>query len=110
MQKSYTNRGFGLIEFTDSYGEKCSIQESSSASDCAIWLGINEANPIVMASQALEVGISTHAKVGWIPYPIPSQVLLSTRMHLTRKQVKELLPILKHFLKTGGLDISDSKL
>jgi hypothetical protein len=40
---------------------------------------------------------------GWVDFEIPKEVILSTRMHLTRKQVKELLPILRQFVKTGYL-------
>jgi hypothetical protein len=42
---------------------------------------------------------------GWVPYPVPEDVLLSTRMHLTRDEVAELLPILKRFVETGELDV-----
>ena len=40
---------------------------------------------------------------GWVKFEIPKEVLLSTRMHLTRKQVKELLPLLQKFVETGEL-------
>ncbi|EES51170.1 hypothetical protein NE172_01985 [Clostridium botulinum] len=40
---------------------------------------------------------------GWVAYPIPEDVLLSTRMHLTRGQVKELIPILQKFVDTGEI-------
>lgn len=35
------DRGFLRGEFTDRYGEKCSIQKSSLASEDCIWLGCN---------------------------------------------------------------------
>jgi hypothetical protein len=38
-----------------------------------------------------------------MPYPIPKEVLLSTRMHLNREQVKEIIPILQKFVDTGDL-------
>jgi hypothetical protein len=90
-----TNRGFDLIEFEDLYDMKCSIQKSSLATDDAIWFGIDDIEPKIMAKDTPEGG------VGWVPYPIPDNVYISSRMHLTRDQVKELLPILKHFVKTG---------
>mgnify|MGYP006958843775 CR=1 FL=1 len=37
------------------------------------------------------------------PYEIPKEVLLTTRMHLTQKQVKDLIPILQKFVDTGEL-------
>lgn len=98
-----TARGFDLIEFVDRYDAKCSLQESSLASEPAIWFGCNDANPQIMASDAKRLGISTNSDSGWIPYDIPSHVSLNTRMHLTQDQVKELLPYLKRFAKTGSL-------
>lgn len=94
-----TGRGFAIIEFEDRYGEKCSIQKSSLATENAIWFGTNDANPRVMASS-----IDPDA-TGWVKYHIPDDVLLSTRMHLTQEQVQELLPILTHFAQTGELKV-----
>lgn len=73
LSRKPTERGFGLITFTDYYGEACSLQESSLAlyqepGSGAVWLGT-------------EAG----------------------RMHLTDGQVKDLIKELKHWLKTGHL-------
>lgn len=92
LKKSVTHRGFDLIEFNDLYGEECNIQKSSLATQDAIWFGIDTANPQIFRTGE-----------GWKPYPIPEDVLLTTRMHLSQEQVKELLPILTHFAKTGSL-------
>lgn len=97
------NRGFQTGEFTDRYGNKCSIQKSSIATEHCIWLGIDEATPKIMASDAHKLGIKTTETVGWIDYNIPKEVYISTRMHLTQQQVKDLLPLLKKFAKTGEL-------
>lgn len=97
LNKGYTSRGFGNIDFVDMYGEKCSIQKSSIATVDAIWFGIDDANPQIMASKTKEGG------TGWVPYEVPKDVLLTTRMHLTQEQVKELLPILQEFAETGEL-------
>jgi len=99
LKKGYTNRGFGHIEFIDRYGDKCSLQKSSLATEDAIWFGIDDASPKIMASKTMEGG------TGWVPYEIPKDVLLTTRMHLTQEQVKELLPILQEFAETGELPI-----
>ncbi len=98
-----TGRGFATGEFSDRYGAKCSIQKSSLATEDAIWLGIDDADPKILASQAHKYGIETMATTGWITYPIPEDVLLHTRMHLTRDQVAALLPVLQHFVDTGEL-------
>lgn len=92
-----TERGFAKGQFTDRYGAKCSLQTSSLATESAIWLGVDDANPQIMASDTLQGG------TGWVPYPIPKNVLLTTRMHLTQDQVAALLPALQHFVETGNL-------
>ncbi len=92
LKKGFTNRGFSYIEFKDMYGSECSIQKSSLATEDAIWFGVNSADPEIMVEDK-----------GWLPYEIPDSVLLTTRMHLTQEQVKELLPILQTFAETGKL-------
>lgn len=103
-----TIRGFNLITFKDRYGDACQIQESSLASEPAIWFGVADANPKVMASQAASLGVNTAETCGWVPYPLPEEVLLSTRMHLTVDQVKSILPILENFVKTGEVSLPES--
>lgn len=103
MQRSDTNRGFTRYLFTDRSGAKCSLQKSSLAFEEAIWLGVDDAKPQVLAREAELVGVHTRETTGWVPYPIPDQVLLTTRMHLTQEQVRELLPALTHFAETGEL-------
>jgi len=78
--KSKTNRGFALVQFRDNNDELCDIQRSSAATADKIWLGTNSANPRIMASQTEQGG------TGWVDYPISKDVLLSHRMHLTRRQ------------------------
>lgn len=103
MKKSKTQRGFSLIEFKDRYGSKCSIQKSSLAEEDAIWFGIDDPDPKIMACNAIKEGIYTNQTTGWIPYPIPEDVLIHTRMHLSQDDVKKLLPILQKFVKTGEI-------
>jgi len=97
LRECFTNRGFKLIEFEDRYNQKCEIQKSSLATEDAIWFGVADADPKIMASKVMEGG------TGWVKYPIPEDVLLNTRMHLTRKQVEALLPILECFVNTGEI-------
>jgi len=108
MKLTTTQRGFALGEFEDANGQLCSIQKSSAC--CVneeegeyIWLGNVDAAPVVMASTAHLVGVKTNETTGWVPYPVPQDVLMHTRMHLSQRQVKELLPLLRHFVKTGEL-------
>jgi len=73
----------GLIvgAFTDRNGRECVIQESSVPSESCLWLGV-------------DLGLNGE--------PIPGG-----RMHLTRELVLDLLPILRHFARTGSLGYDD---
>jgi len=97
MKKKYTERGFALYEMVDLYENNYSLQKSSLATEDAIWFGIDDANPQIMASKIIPNG------TGWAKYTIPKDVLLTTRMHLSRDQVKELIPILQKFVDTGEI-------
>ena len=73
------DRGFLKGKFKDRYGEQCSIQKSSLATEDCIWLG--QDNPTVDAQGRF----------------------CGCRMHLTQAMVAELLPMLQHFVETGEL-------
>lgn len=75
-----TSRGFSLIEFKDSNGEKCSIQESSSVSP-HLWLG--QENPTVIEHDGEKIFLC--------------------RMHLNQKQARKLISFLQKFVETGRL-------
>lgn len=45
MEIKKTERGFARAEFVDLYGTNCSIQESSLATEWAIWLGVDKEDP-----------------------------------------------------------------
>lgn len=92
MNIEKTQRGFDHSSFVDRYGHKCSIQKSSLATEDAIWLGIDEADPKILSNDN-----------GWIAYELPSEVFLTTRMHLTKDMVRDLLPTLQRFADTGEL-------
>jgi hypothetical protein len=93
-----TNRGFKVAEFIDRHGEKCSIQESSLATEYAIWLGLDD--------------IKLQVK-GWHPaWPEryrkmtkeeQKNILTAGRMHLTQEMAAALIPLLQHFVETGRL-------
>jgi len=97
MKRDVTVRGFGIYNFNDYYDAECSIQKSSLAIVDAIWLGVDDPDPRIMASKVMEGG------TGWVKYPIPEDVNINTRMHLTQQQVKDLLPILEKFAETGEI-------
>ena len=106
-----TERGFEIIKFDDRYGVECSLQQSSMSGDddeppghTAIWLGPNDADPKIMKSQAEAHGVSLPPGEvsGFMPYPIPDAVLLTTRMHLDRQLVVQLVYRLRTWLETGS--------
>lgn len=103
MVNGKTERNFPFIAFEDFYGTLCEVQISSLATQDAIWLGVSNVNPVILHGDAKRLGIKTDATTGWVPYPIPSEVLLSSRMHLTRDEVAALLPVLQHYVNTGEL-------
>ena len=93
-----TSRGFKIGEFKDRYGLPCSIQESSLATENALWLGIDDPQPKILAFH-----VNGGKPDGWVPYDIPEEVLLSTRMHLTEEMAEALIEKLQGWLDTGEL-------
>lgn len=90
MKVKKTKRGFDLLEFKDSKGVECSIQRSSIATQDAIWFGCDDANPQYFIP---------NGNPSWRKLEVPKDTVMNTRMHLTRKQVEKLLPILQRFVK-----------
>jgi hypothetical protein len=97
MKKEKTNRGFDIYSFKDLYDEPCHIQKSSLATDDAIWFGIDNARPIILASKVIKGG------TGWVDYPLPADVFINTCMHFNREQIAEIIPILQKFVDTGDI-------
>jgi hypothetical protein len=95
-----TPRGMSL-DFKDIYGLPCSLQQSTLASEPALWLGVDDPEPKIMKSKALAHGLPLPVGEvsGWMPYPIPDDVLISSRMHLNVPQVKALIGHLQQWLK-----------
>lgn len=73
-----THKGLRVANFTDRYGESCSIQRSSINGEDCIWLGRDDP-PSNGNGQPL------------------------ARMHLDRRLVRELLPALIQFVNEGTL-------
>jgi len=84
LERSKTARGFGLIEFADRYGQHCSLQDSSLATEAAIWLGVDNTGPNIKGGPNEQYNEPVNA-----------------RMHLTQDMVKQLLPFLTEFAETG---------
>jgi hypothetical protein len=95
MKVEQTNRGFDIAEFKDKYGEQCSLQKSSLATEDCIWLGISKPKLTVFEN-------SNRGK--YLVADMPDNMSVNARMHLTRDMVKELLPYLTKFVETGDID------
>lgn len=108
MEINRNARGFSYTEFTDLYGKKCSIQNSSLSTQDAIWFGIDDASPQIMSRDAIKLGLRQETfderDNGWVNFEVPKEVLMHTRMHLSREQVVELLPVLQQFVETGYIN------
>ena len=94
MKLVQNQRGFLAGKFTDSYGNSCSIQKSSLATDDCIWLGIDKPGLTVFENKDMGFYIKTELPENWV---------VDSRMHLSREQVAELLPALLRFVETGEL-------
>ena len=111
MKIEKTVRGFSLIEFVDDNGEKCSLQKSSSALEDKVWLGIDDAKirefyPIPRETDEAWIEISQEEVEAKLKHRPQNEIhYRNQRMHLTRKQVEELLPHLQKFVETGDIYI-----
>lgn len=113
MDVTTTNRGFELIQFRDGNGKQCSIQQSSAIDSTAdglvfpgssyLWIGVDDASPRIMASEAAEHGVATTETTGWVSFPVPKNVLMTTRMHIPRDQVPDIIATLQRWYDTGSL-------
>lgn len=113
-----TQRGFSLTAFVDRNGRECSLQTSSALdfSHCdpdddkcmsrsMLWLGINDVKPVIMAQDAIALGIPTGGvSNGWVPYEVPSSVLMSSRMHMTIPMVKDLIHDLQRWVDIEDIE------
>lgn len=79
MRKKKNDRGFSYIEFDDYYKQKCSLQMSSLATNAAIWLGVDNTGPLMDSKP------------------------VNHRMHLTKREVKKLLPHLIKFIESESI-------
>lgn len=95
--KALNDRGFLTGTFIDNYGKECSIQESSACASNGdegwyIWLGMN--NPDI--HKGIRHGAGEKIELG-------EEYDVFSRMHLSQKKVKEMIPHLMYFVETGSL-------
>ena len=106
-EMGFNARGFSRMDFTDRYGEQCSLQKSSLATEDAIWLGVNEPKLIEFCPTPRETDEAwfdvTQGAMEKVKHRPQNEMYLSGRMHLTRDMVKILLPYLYNFVNRGEL-------
>lgn len=86
-------RGFEVVEFKDYYGYDCSLQQSSLADyeppgSSAIWLGLEGDSPKIHSVTKEPLGM---------------------RMHLSLKQVKQLITVLNLWVANGSFKEAHEK-
>lgn len=111
MHEIISPRGFRGVQFRDSHGNLCTVSQSS-ATDLTgqppgasfLWVGVVDAHPQILQQDAVALGLMDDPGgqlTGWVDYTIPEEVLLHTQMHLSRKQVAELIQLLSSWLETN---------
>lgn len=115
MRTKKTHRGFSIIQFKDSNGKSCSLQKSSIAFEDLIWLGIDNAKivefyPLPRATDESCFELDKEYIEERLKHRPQNQIYFENqRMHLTRKQVKKLLPHLQAFVETGSIEVKNDK-
>lgn len=102
MKRVITQRGFLLYTFADRNGVRCSLQKSSLSTEDCVWLGCDE-----IGLRRFEPGNGWSAVELQQDHPFGIVHVANTRMHLSREQVKVLLPLLTIFAETGELRNAD---
>ena len=98
MKLKKTKRGFSLREFTDYNGVECRIQKSSLATEECIWLGASK----LRVQEFVAFGNPAWKDVEF-ENTLEHHFVGNESMHLSRKQVKKLIPILQKFVETGEI-------
>jgi hypothetical protein len=93
MQTTKTERGFRIGKFDDVDGKPCSLQESSLATEAAIWFGVQDATPTYNGEA--------------VPYPEGTQFY--DRMHLTCHLASMIVRRFEKFLNTGVFPVIKGK-
>ena len=101
MKKTKTQRGFSLVEFKDENGIECNIQKSSLATKDCIWFGAKNIG--------LKEFVAHRQPEAWVNRDevdicsMEHHFVANNRMHLSKTQVKKLIPILQKFVETGEI-------
>lgn len=97
MKTTTGKRGFASAEFKDSLGHDCVIKEGSVDTineGMGVWLGIPKPQITVFTDRGM---------ANYVHIPTPENWDIGSLMYLSDKQIKQLIPMLQNFLKTGKL-------
>jgi hypothetical protein len=97
-----TAKGSPIVEFKDHYDIECTIQQCTIGSRDAIWVGVSERKSQIPRYYEGKIRIPFDTEI--------DQASDAKRMYLTKKEVKQLLPVLKHFAKYGNLPYEETDL
>ena len=97
MKTTTNERGFARGEFMDSVGHECIIKEGSvdTREGMGVWLGVPQPQITVFTEKGMANSVSI---------PTPENWMIGSLMYLSDKQIKQLIPMLQNFLKTGKLN------
>lgn len=76
-------RGFSGLEFKDRYRQECVLKNSSLATEGAIWFGVDTTGPQLDGPSGKR------------------NEEVQVYMHLTRRQIEQLLPLFHEFVEIG---------
>lgn len=102
LELGKTSRGFGKGTFADAKKQECSIQDSSLATEAAIWFGVEDANPQILVGDTLQPVPPPVKPIPISGWPgLTHDILINTRMHLTIRMTKTLIRNFEKYLATG---------
>ena len=102
MKTKKTARGFNYVEFTDSNGSVCTLQESSAVG-ASIWLGVTAPDvKLFVPKSDTPWQTLSEAEIKSLR-PGAASLLINGRMYMTRQQVAALLPYLQKFVDDAAL-------
>lgn len=96
MEIVKNQRGFARGEFKDSVGHNCKIREGGMDTNegLGVWLGIENPTITIFTDKSM---------AHYINIPTPENWNINSMMYLSDKQIRELIPMLKKFLKSGKI-------
>ncbi len=89
----------------DDNGEAYRIKTIYQDNINALFIGVDNFQPIVMASDANALCIETNKSFGWIPFPMPKDVKMFTGMVLNKELAISIKEDLDYYIETNDLEM-----